>query len=129
MDLGKFDLSQTESVMQVFHPDDDTVLTDEKTKEELTITLLSVDTKEFKARESTLAKRHMRRRSRVSVDELQTDRAVAATKAWSPGFQLDGQDDLECTPANVRALYDRCPWLRDDVINHINDRANYQGKS
>lgn len=48
---------------------------------------------------------------------------VACTVAWE-GVELDGVA-LECTPANVKAVYHRFGWLRDQVDLAIGSRANF----
>lgn len=129
VELSGFDLPKDRSVMEVLDPDSGDPIVDETSKEALTITVLSSDSKEFKNREKRLSQRHVRRRRSPSVDELQTDRAVAATFEWNPpdAFMLDGKV-LDCSnPEAIRKLYNRQTWLRDDVIAQSNDRSFYQG--
>ena len=63
---------------------------------------------------------------KLSAEELEADTIellVACTLDWE-GVELEGQA-LECNPENVRKIYKRFPWIREQVDNFINDRANF----
>lgn len=51
--------------------------------------------------------------------------AVAATKDWQ-NMDWEGET-LECTPKNVRMIYRQVPAIRDQVVEFMNERANYLG--
>lgn len=57
----------------------------------------------------------------IEADNLQ--RLVACTISWQ-GVAWDGAEK-ECTPENVRAAYDRWPWMREQAEAFIGDRANF----
>lgn len=128
MEFGSFDLPNDRAMMDVINPDTGEPLIDAETKKPFRILVLSADSKEFKRREAAEAQRQVNRRRRSNADDLMTNRAVAATFSWEPegGWMLDG-NVLECTPKSVRMLYDRQPWLRDDVHAFSFDRGNYLG--
>jgi len=63
---------------------------------------------------------------KLSAEELEADTIellVACTLDWE-GVELEGQA-LECNPENVRKIYKRFPWIKEQVDNFINDRANF----
>ena len=69
------------------------------------------------------------RASRLSGDEIQAQvQHVLArcTMAWD-GVAWEGRD-LDCSYQNARMLYERLPWLRVQVLNWTEDRANFLAK-
>jgi len=59
----------------------------------------------------------------AAAKELAEAVLVSCTVAWE-GVELDGVE-LDCTPANVKAVYYRFAWLRDQVDVAIGTRANF----
>lgn len=49
---------------------------------------------------------------------------VACTVAWS-GFEDDDGAPLSCTPENARALYESAPYLVEQAMRHLRDRARF----
>lgn len=50
---------------------------------------------------------------------------ASVTKSWE-GVEWNGAV-LECTPENAVMLYEKIPWLKDQVDAFINERANFLG--
>lgn len=48
---------------------------------------------------------------------------VACTLEWQ-GIELDGKK-LDCTPDNVKLVYKRFNWIKDQIDTAIADRANF----
>lgn len=48
---------------------------------------------------------------------------IACTIEWQ-GIELDGKK-LECTPENVRLVYKRFGWIKEQIDTAIADRANF----
>jgi hypothetical protein len=48
---------------------------------------------------------------------------VKLTVAWE-GFTLDGVK-LDCTPENVRTVYNEWSWIKEQVSEFVADRANF----
>lgn len=48
---------------------------------------------------------------------------INCTLAWE-GIELDGKK-LDCTPENVKLVYKRFNWIREQVDTAIADRANF----
>lgn len=75
------------------------------------------------------ARKRFSKSGRIEMDDPEEeeatalDKAVACTLAWS-GVKRDGKP-LECTPANVRELYESAPWLRRQVLAFINTDDNF----
>jgi len=120
--------------MTVRHPVTGDPLMDEKTQEPMTITLVGQDSKEFTASRHRLMTRKLQTkrgfRNVLKAEELDEDAMnllVAATKAWS-GVQFQGKYP-ECTPENIKQVYEALPWLREQVSEFVSDRANFLGNS
>jgi hypothetical protein len=129
LDLGQLDTgaaSEGGVDMPVRHPVTNAPLLDGETP--VTIRVLGMDSKAF--RKATRANQDRRlkgmRYRTPTADEIDAeglDLLVKCTAAWS-GIELDGAP-LECTPANVRTLYTRFVWLREQVDTAIGDRGNF----
>lgn len=100
----------------------------------ITITLLGADSKPFqrlqhKQTTNRLNKRVSRGgRIKITGEELEEDAMdilVACTKSWK-NIVYEGQE-LECNAINIRMLYERLPWIREQVDEFINDRSNFLG--
>lgn len=57
------------------------------------------------------------------LDEEARQTRIAMTLAWD-GFTVEGKK-LDCKPENIRNLYDRFPWIADQVDEFQGDRANF----
>ena len=78
---------------------------------------------------------NLRNRAAIMAEEKRTTRTAAeieadaialhaaCTKAWR-GAVLDGAA-LECTRDNARTLYQRFPWIREQVDRFIGARGNF----
>jgi|GEM_PF-2022076 len=55
--------------------------------------------------------------------DLQRRKAVAAVCEWE-NIGWDGKE-LECTPANVKLVFDNLPWIEEQVKVFISDRVNF----
>ena len=86
-------------------------------------------------------RRHEKKRfqniGRVKLDPVQLEQEsldvlVACTVNWRApegGLPVFGGQELECTPSNVRMLYDRSKLIRDEVDRFVVDAANFLEKS
>lgn len=54
------------------------------------------------------------------------DLLVACTVGWSSNWVFHGETP-ECEPATIRRVYTEMPWLREQVSEFIEDRANFLG--
>ncbi len=132
---AKIDLSSIDTVkgsnegfdVQIYHPG---------TNEDLGITIhvLGKDSDEFikvsraqsKKRLAKMTKGGFRNTSTVPVEEIDQDAIAllaACTKSWK-GVIVDGKA-VECTPENVAMIYERFPWIKEQVDTAIGDRANF----
>lgn len=59
----------------------------------------------------------------ASASEYGDKLLVACTLEWQ-GIELDGKK-LDCTPENVKLVYKRFNWIKDQVDTAIADRANF----
>lgn len=48
---------------------------------------------------------------------------IACTLEWQ-GIELDGKK-LDCTPENVKMVYQRFSWIKEQIDTAIADRANF----
>lgn len=59
----------------------------------------------------------------ASASEYGDKLLVACTLEWQ-GIELDGKK-LDCTPENVKLVYKRFNWIKDQIDTAIADRANF----
>lgn len=136
MDLKQLSTTEhSQGVLAVLHPVTSQPLTSDK-GDPVTITLRGLDDKAVRAvqhqvankRMSRMAGRSPTRRQTYTAEELEADALevlVTCTVSWT---NVEYQkEQLACTPANVRMLYADLPWLREQVDQFINDRANFLG--
>lgn len=130
-----FDLSEIDTVaganagfdVKIYHPG---------TKEDLDITIkvLGKDSDEFQKISRAQSKKRMAkmtkgggfRNSNVSLEEIERDGLellAACTKSWT-GVIVEGKP-LDCTVPNAAMVYERFPWIREQVDEAIGDRANF----
>ena len=136
MDLTKFDtITQADqgAVVHLRHPGTDTPLYDEETNEPVSITVLGADSKKYTRLLRDLTTKRLNRklgkRTKVTAEEIESDNlelAIEATVSWEH-IVLDGEK-LQCTLPNTRKLYTRLPWIREQVDEVVNERANYMGE-
>jgi hypothetical protein len=113
--------------VQIYHPG---------TNEDLgiTITVLGKDSDEFQSVTRAQSKKRMARLNKggfraatiITPEEIEQDAIsllAACTKKWS-GVVVEG-NAIECTTANATMLYERFPWIREQVDVAIGDRANF----
>jgi hypothetical protein len=129
MDLSSLDTVAAASegaVMPVRHPVTKVALKTEK-GEAVTLTVTGSDSKEFRDQERALINKRINAGQRTAnADDIYSEAtAVLAScvKAWA-NIELDGKK-LDCTPANVKTVLTRFPWLREQVDAFVGDRANF----
>jgi hypothetical protein len=141
MKKGKIlDLSSIDTVkgsndgfdVQIYHPG---------TNEDLgiVITILGKDSDEFqkvsraqsKKRMQKLTKGGFRNTGAIPVEEIEQDSLdllAACTKGWTqddkPTITVDGKE-LAYSKDNAVALYERFPWIKEQVDTAMGDRANF----
>lgn len=133
--MKEIDLSSIDTVkgsnegfdVQIYHPG---------TNEDLGITIhvLGKDSDEFikvsraqsKKRLAKMTKSGFRNTSPVPVEEVEQDGIAllaACTKSWV-GVIVEGKA-VECSVENAKMIYERFPWIREQVDTAIGDRANF----
>lgn len=136
MDLSNLDTvaaSGKGAVMEVRHPVTKAILlttpTPPKDKgDPVTLTIIGFDATEFRDHERALINKRLNGgKSRQTDAEAIQDEAITVlamcVKAWS-GIEVDGKQ-LDCTPANVKMVLNRFPWLKEQVDAFVGDRANF----
>lgn len=128
MDLSNFDTTaaaQAGAKLELKAPNGDPLLQDDGAP--VTITLLGRDSDVWRrAERAALDRRVNTRKKTVQSADLERDALealVAVTVGWS-GIVLDG-NALDCTPPNVRRVYERFRWVREQVDEFVGDRANF----
>lgn len=99
------------------------------------ITVLGADSDAYREKVREFQRRradrmNKNRRLSVTPDEIEAETLemlVAVTTGWS-GFTLDGAA-LPFSGDNVRAIYRRFSWIREQVDQTVGDRANFLPKS
>lgn len=56
-------------------------------------------------------------------EDYEVDRLVACTLGWS-GLARDGKP-IECTPGEVRAIYESTAWIRQQAQEFLGESANF----
>ena len=101
---------------------------------DITINVLGKDSDEFqkvsrsqsKKRMAKLSKGGFRATTNVPVEEIEADGIqllAACTKSWS-GIIIDGKA-VECSTDNAVMVYERFPWIKEQIDTAIGDRANF----
>lgn len=134
LDLSDFDVDEKKIdgvAMTLENPVTNEPFVDKDSGEPLTITLVGQDSAEFKRKQHEINRRMVaaqagRGRPKVDLEAMEEnslDLLVACTKGWSH-IGLDGKE-LECVPANVRAVYQRFKWIREQVDAFVGNRAHF----
>lgn len=103
------------------------------------ITLYGKDSQKFKDvqrkqlnRRLELSQKSRNNKLTMTAEELereQFDLLVACTKAWRTGDRQQieyGVDEwLDCTPDNVRKIYETTGWLKEQIDQEIGDRSSF----
>ena len=137
VDLNKFSsIGTATSIMTVYGLDGETPLQG-KDGGVTTIELYSVDSKEYREAIQKQSRKLLKRKGfRVSSLEFQSDEeqearrselTASVTVSWK-GFELDGKD-FPCTLENAKTLYDKFPFIREQVEFFISERKNFLGNS
>jgi len=130
VDLSSIDTvkgSNTGFDVQIYHPGTNEDL-------DITINVLGKDSDEFqkvsraqqKKRMAKMQKGGFRNTATVPIEEIEQDGLellAACTKSWS-GVVVEGKA-LDCTTANAVMIYERFPWIKEQIDTAIGDRANF----
>ena len=134
MKKGVIDLANIDTIkganegfdVQIYHP---------ATNEDLgiTINVIGKDSDEFQKITREQTKKRMQKATKggfrnvtIPVEELEEDSLkllAACTKSWK-GVVENGKA-IECTKENAMAIYEKYPWIREQVDTAIGDRANF----
>lgn len=127
LDLSSLDTkeaSEKGAVLEVLHPIEGTPLG-------IKITLAGADSDIYRtAWRKMVDKMSQRQRpgQRLNFafkdqDEGDLDVQATCTLAWE-GVLVDGQE-IACSKENAKELYRRFPWIREQVVSFMGDRANF----
>lgn len=118
------------AVIEIYHPKTNLALG-------ITVTVCGTDSDTYKKIQRKQLNRRLEQQSRnrkmqMTAEELEAealDVLVACTKAWATGqtaaIELNPDEWLDCTPENVRRVYEELPWLKEQVDQAIGDRSNF----
>jgi hypothetical protein len=135
MKKGMIDLSTIDTVkgsnegfdVRIYHPGTNEDL-------DIIINVLGKDSDEFqkvsrsqsKKRMAKLNKGGFRGNTTIPVEEIEQDNIIllaSCTKSWS-GVVVEGKE-IPCTVDNAVMIYERFPWIREQIDAAIGDRANF----
>ena len=131
MDLSKFDsvpAAEDGIDMVILNPVTNVPLLDDDGETPISIRLSGMDSKRFRQASRTNVNNRLKG-NRYKMPDAETmeseglELLVKCTLSWK-GIVLDGQT-LDCTPANVRKVYTRLPWVREQVDTFMGDRQNF----
>lgn len=66
-----------------------------------------------------------------SLEQDANELLAACTKSWRTGEEqhlLIGGEKLECSRDNAMRVYRDYPWIKEQVDDAVNDRANFLGR-
>lgn len=135
MKKGTVDLAAIDTVkganegfsVRIYHPGTNEDL-------DITINVLGKDSDEFqkvsraqsKKRMAKMQKGGFRSTTAIPVEEIEADGIqllAACTKTWA-GVVMDGKT-IDCTADNAVMIYERFPWIKEQIDTAIGDRANF----
>jgi len=114
--------------VQIYHPGTNVDL-------DITIHVLGKDSDEFQKISRAQSKKRMAKMTKgggfrttpsIPIEEIERDGIdllAACTKSWS-GIVVEGKP-VDCTYDNVIMIYERFPWIKEQVDTAIGDRANF----
>ena len=117
------DVTNQEGIVSIIHP---------KTGVELgiKITVASRDSAKYRKMESLVKNRNTaalqrgkRNLSAEAIDAGMLDILAACVVGWE-GLEWGGQA-IECTDHNIRDVYEKFPFIREQVEEFVNDRGNF----
>ena len=129
-----FDLStlnsNSGSVLEIRHPVSGEVLKTPDSRA-VSITLFGLESEASQKAQREAQRRRLKRahQHKVTPEELEAEALnllAAVTASWI-GIGL-GDEELECTPDNVKRVYREIPWIRKQVDEFITDISNFMGK-
>jgi hypothetical protein len=127
-----FDLSSLEVVegaeMTVMHPVEDIPL-DGSDGKPVVFKVVGIDSEQYRAAQRSAQNRRLSKKTRMKITAEQLEHEVlesivACTVGWSNNFEVDGAA-MKFSAENAKTLYQRFPWLREQVQDFIEDRANF----
>ena len=130
MDLNELDLTKSAdigAVMEVMHPITGESLAD-KAGNIMTLTLVGIDSKRLREAMKVRARIEMAKRkpAKFDLDDAENKAAellAACTIGWSN--VIEGGVEVEFSEDNVKRIYLKYGWLRQQADAFINDRVNF----
>lgn len=126
------DLSSLEVIegadMTVMHPVEDTPLEGSDGKP-VVFKVVGIDSEQYRSAQRAAQNRRLSKKNRLKITAEQLEyevleSLVACTIGWSNNFEVDGAA-LKFSSENAKDLYLRFPWLREQVQDFVEDRANF----
>jgi len=127
--LEQFDTSSSEEGidMPVLRPDNGEPLLQDDGKTPVTVCVAGTDSDRYRKAELANRTRYIRKRDKTfRAEDIETNEMnilVGITVSWS-GIVVDGET-LDCTPDNIRKVYTRFKFIRDQVNAFAGERANF----
>jgi len=133
MDLSKFDTSTASESGRFLHLEFDGEKLYED-REPCGLRVLGPTSSTYKRIEKQLEKARMeririQRGGKVKGLSGDNDELYASLVTEYVNLTLEGQPLSNPTPSDVQALFDRFPFIRDQVIAFVDDDANWLGES
>ena len=125
MDLNSLEVKSDTSVVKLYHPIHNTAMLNDDGSE-MTITVHGKYSKRYREIQQNQQNARLKRAERggkmkLTAEEILADRldlTVGCVDSWN--IQLDGSVP-ECTPANVRSIFQRFPWMRENIEIEMED--------
>ena len=135
MDLSQLsvDPNNQTAELEVLHPISNAPITDEEGKKVIII-LHGPDSKAQKDiirknKNEALSKAYKKKKMNMTAEQIESrglELTIAATADWKH-LAFEGEEP-KCNPKNAREIYNKLPWLREQVEEFIRDRSNFLGE-
>ena len=131
-DIDLFELSATSDegeLMQVCNPATGEPLFDDE-KVAVGMSLVGRDSKEYRNAQRAVTNRRLSNKSGTTLTaerlESEANEVLAkCVKSWS-GIVFEGEA-INCDYQNAKMIFDRVPWIKEQVDEFVADRSNFLG--
>jgi len=125
MDLNALEVKSETAVVALYHPTENIELKNDDGSS-MTVTVCGKYSKRYRVIQQNQQNARLKRAERggkmkLSAAEIVADRlelVVSCVDSWN--IQLDGVFP-ECTPENIRSIFERFPWMREQIEVEMED--------
>ena len=129
MDLSNLDVvacANEGSILELLHPVDGTVLTDEKGKKPKAffIRLLGDDSDKFRSGVRRAFEKNEKSK-KTDIDKMLRQSAELLAKCTIDCYFIENKKPVDCTAQEMTRIYLKYPWISEQANEHMKDRSNF----